>query len=211
MANLFEISEELLELMNVIEDAGGEITEEVAAKLDITKEQLEQKIKQYYYIIKLRSAEVQTAKDEKERLNTKQKAKENLVKRLKQTISVAVDLFGVIPNKKKAKTLTFDTLSIWNKESFALKIEDETLIPSKYLSKSITFDLNDVDKVKQLLEDNNISFIVDPNNIIKSDVIKAKLESEKDLPDEEKQVLQDEGKLGVTGASLTKNITPVFN
>ena len=211
MANLFEISEKYLRLQEQLEENGGEITEELAGQLDIAQTELEEKIKAYYHIIKLQEAQVDLSKEEKERLNGRQKAKENSIKRMKDAIATAIDMFGIIPHKKKSKSLTFTNLSVWLKETESFQITDETKIPDKYKTCSIEVNVTKKADVIKVLEDANIYFTFSPIVSINKTAVKIQYELEKELSDVERQERIDNGEKLIEGVVINANRTPVFN
>jgi hypothetical protein len=173
---VFTIIEEYDALMSEIEELGGEITPEIAAKLIINENELAQKIRAYYFIIKTKEAEINLAKEEQERLNEVKKTKENLIKRLKKTVDQAVEIFGTL-KPSGAKGLDLGDLKVWQKKTKALEllgnIDDERFCEKKFtfnttydryafildalnhlnISPVITIDLAK-DKLKQWLIDN---------------------------------------------------------
>lgn len=173
---VFTIIQEYDALMSEIEELGGEITPEIAAKLIINENELAQKIRAYYFIIKTKEAEINLAKEEQERLNEVKKTKENLIKRLKKTVDQAVEIFGTI-KPSGAKGLDLGDLKVWQKKTEALEllgnIDDERFCKKKFtfnttydryafildalnhldISPIITIDLAK-DKLKQWLIDN---------------------------------------------------------
>ena len=202
MASIFDISEEYLKIIQELEESGGEITPELEERLNITREQLESKLKAYYAIIKQNEALIEVSKDEKNRLNDRQKAKENLISRLKKIVVYTVEQFGEVKPKAKNKSLSFDTLSVSLKESDSLVIEDVNKIPTKYLSIGYVFNYDDINKLEQFCNSNNINFIKDDTPIVSNAAIREALVAEKELSVEERK--------GITGASLKTNINPVF-
>lgn len=200
--SLFNISEEYLRIIDELEESGGELTEELAKRLDITQDELEAKIKAYHHIIKLREAEVQVSKDEKERLNKLQKCKEGIIKRLKTTISIAVDLFGVVKPKATSKSITFDNLVIYNKETTSLLITDPLAIPNEYCETPIYFKSSEVADTLRRLEEAEIPYLRTGERSPLNESIKTQLEYEQTLPVEERK--------GIAGAALLSNKTPVF-
>ena len=152
MASIFDINGEYLKIIQELEESGGEITPELEERLNITREQLESKLKAYYAIIKQNEALIDLSKDEKNRLNDRQKAKENLIDRLKKIVAYTVEQFGEVKPKAKNKSLSFDTLSVSLKESDSLVIEDVNKIPTKYLSIGYVFNYDDINKLEQYNE-----------------------------------------------------------
>ena len=202
MPSIFDINEEYLKIIQELEESGGEITPELEERLNITREQLESKLKAYYAIIKQNEALIDLSKDEKNRLNDRQKAKENLIDRLKKIVAYTVEQFGEVKPKAKNKSLSFDTLSVSLKETDALEIEDINKIPTMYLKVSYVIKYDDVDKLENLMHTNSIKFTRNDTFLVEKDVIKDVLLAEKELPIEERK--------GITGARLKTNVTPIF-
>ena len=202
MASIFDISEEYLKIIQELEESGGEITPELEERLNITREQLESKLKAYYAIIKQNEALIEVSKDEKNRLNDRQKAKENLISRLKKIVVYTVEQFGEVKPKAKNKSLSFDTLSVSLKETDALEIEDVNKIPTMYLKVSYVIKYNDADKLENLMRTNSIKFTRNDTFLVEKDVIKDILLAENELPIEERE--------GIAGVRLQTNINPVF-
>ena len=84
--SLYQISDELQLLLNEIEENGGEITEEQEKELEISQEELGNKVENYCNAITILKSEEECAKNEKKRLNDMQNVKKNLIERLKQTL-----------------------------------------------------------------------------------------------------------------------------
>lgn len=127
--NLFNIQEEYYEILQQIEELEGEITPELEEALKINKENLEAKIKAYYYYIKQNEGNIKTIEDEIERLQTKIGSITNVNIRLKDKVKEALELFGD-DGKSGNKTLKFTDLSIWNvyNKPLRLEIEDKDYI-----------------------------------------------------------------------------------
>ena len=202
MASIFDISEEYLKIIQELEESGGEITPELEERLNITREQLESKLKAYYAIIKQNEALIDLSKDEKNRLNDRQKTKENLIDRLKKIVVYTVEQFGEVKPKAKNKSLNFDTLGVSLKETDALEIEDVNKIPTMYLKVSYVIKYDDADKLENLMHTNSIKFTRNDTFLVEKDVIKDVLLAEKKLPVEERK--------GISGVRLKTNINPIF-
>ena len=202
MASIFDINGEYLKIIQELEESGGEITPELEERLNITREQLESKLKAYYAIIKQNEALIDLSKDEKNRLNDRQKAKENLIDRLKKIVAYTVEQFGEVKPKAKNKSLSFDTLSVSLKETDTLEIEDINEIPTMYLKVSYVIKYDDADELENLMHTNSIKFTRNDTFLVEKDVIKDVLLAEKELPVEKRE--------GISGVRLKTNINPVF-
>lgn len=121
--SLFNISDEYIRLINQIEENEGVLDEHLEKELEINKQQLEEKIKSYYHIIKEKQAEIQLIKDENERLSKISKIKDNLIESIKHKVLDAVNLFGYT-GKSGNKKLDFDTLKVYTGARESVEVND---------------------------------------------------------------------------------------
>ena len=56
--NIFEIQQELLDIFAELEENGGELTEELEQKLNVTQENFKTKVKGYSDVIKVNKSEI---------------------------------------------------------------------------------------------------------------------------------------------------------
>lgn len=138
--NVFDITAEHAALMMEIEEAGGEITPELATRLNINENELATKVRAYYYIIKTAESQIKLAKDEQERLDNVKTTKENLITRLKKTVDIALEEFGTIKKDAKVKSLDLGDLKVWQKKSESLSITGEIDDP-RFCEKQYVFTL----------------------------------------------------------------------
>lgn len=130
--NIFQLSEEFLYLLQDIEDAEGEITEELAERLAINKEDFSKKMDGYAKIIRSLQGNVETIKDEAKRLSDLKVSTENKIDKMKQVMNEALKLFGEV-GKTGNQTFKTGTNSFWNVYHKPLVITDETKVPEDYL------------------------------------------------------------------------------
>jgi hypothetical protein len=141
MSNLFNLSEEYIQLMYAIEEAEGELTPELEYLLEVNQQEVEQKLKAYHYIIKQLEGEQKVLDDEIDRLKLKKQTKENAIKRLKDSTLVALQLFGVKTDKGNYK-LKYDNLSIWSVGTESVNVIDENAVPDTFKTVSIKTKLS---------------------------------------------------------------------
>jgi hypothetical protein len=122
---LYSISAELINLLNVIEENGGEITPELEQALSISQSQLEEKAVDYGKAILNFENMAAAAKAEKDRLSTLQKFYENTAKRLKKSITDAMQHFDM----KKVET---PTMRLSMSHSTATEIDDLEAVPKEF-------------------------------------------------------------------------------
>jgi hypothetical protein len=127
MANIFQINQEYLQLASILEENGGEITEEIESQLQINREQLETKGVNYALVIRQLDGESEILDREIKRLSAIKKSKDNSLERLKNTIKDAMILHGVDSIKGDLINLSL------RKSPASVVIEDENSIPDEYL------------------------------------------------------------------------------
>lgn len=94
MDSLYKISDDLLSIFNEIEMNEGEITEELLEQLQITKDNLDEKLRSYKRAIRVWEADVNACKEEEKRIKNARSVKENRISRLKDNMLFAVKTFG---------------------------------------------------------------------------------------------------------------------
>ena len=143
MSTLYEINEDILNLIQQFEEAEGEMSEELSNSFEITKAELQQKAVAYYSVIQDNKANISIYDEEIKRLQAKKKKANNLIDNLNKRLLGAVDLFGDF----EAGTHTFKT-----RKSTSVYIESEGQIPTEYL-KYKTVESIDKTLIKQHLKD----------------------------------------------------------
>lgn len=121
--NLFEITTQQRLLIEEIEAMEGEITPEVEAQLEITKEQLEQKSLAYLSVITNKEGFNDLISNEIKRLQALKKRNDNIVDRLKENLLNAVRTFG----EYRVGTHTFTT-----RKSSSVEVEDVNSLPKEF-------------------------------------------------------------------------------
>jgi len=121
--NLFNIESDYLKLMDQIQEADGEITEELAEQLKINEAQLQGKSIAYLSVIKSVEAFNMQIDDEIKRLQQMKKTRTNLISRLKDRLLEAVNLFGEFTSGLH----TFST-----RKSSSIEVEDVNGLPKEF-------------------------------------------------------------------------------
>jgi hypothetical protein len=103
--NLYNIKSEYLAIAQELTD--GELTPELEQALIITQENLQEKAINYGYVIKNFESEVDIIEEEIKRLNALKKARINAVDKLKNNISDAMQLFGILEVKAPTFKMNF--------------------------------------------------------------------------------------------------------
>lgn len=124
MANIYELSQELIQLFDYIEDNDGEITPEIEEKLTIAEDNLKDKIKSYSQIVKILQADILAIKTEKDRLNDLQKRKEATIDRIKSILLKTVTTFGA-ETKAGGKFIDFGIGKVSVRNSKVLEVDED--------------------------------------------------------------------------------------
>lgn len=141
--SLFQINDELLMLINEIEEAGGEVTTDQEIALQIRREELTSKSLNYVHYIKKLERDLELVKVYKEQLDSFKTRKENIIKRLKESLLVAVENFGDIEA---------DIFKISTRKSEAVEIVDEGKIPMPYFRTKTIVEFDKV-KIKEAIKE----------------------------------------------------------
>lgn len=123
--SIYNLQSEYIELMNQIEDNEGELTPELSAQLDITKEQLEDKATSYCYLSKQLDIDTSQIDAEISRLQALKSSKVKLQAQLEDRVSQAMIRFGIDNIERNNLKLSF-------RASKQLIIAEGTKIPKQF-------------------------------------------------------------------------------
>lgn len=123
--NIYEITEEIRAIYEEIEMADGELTDEVAAKLEIAQGELTAKAENYCKLIRNVAAEAEALKNEADRLTKRRRSLENLQTRLKEALRCAM----IVSDTQNMDAGLFK-LSL--RKSEAVDITDEAAVPDTF-------------------------------------------------------------------------------
>lgn len=135
MANIYQISKELLSIFDELEENGGELTPELEEQLNITQEEFRDKIKSYSNAVKMLENDIIDIKTEKARLNDLQKSKEKTIERLKKIMIDAVELFGDT-TKSGSKYLDYGTGKVSIRNTQVVEVEED--ITDRFVNRFLT-------------------------------------------------------------------------
>lgn len=143
MKTLFEITQEVIELASLLEE--GEFTPELEERLNINREELEEKAINYGKVIKTIQVDVDAIDKEITRLYALKEVKERVIERMKDSVSNAMQLFKVDKIETPIMKLSF-------RKSKVLEITDGKQILEIYKKRK---DVVTIDKayIKKMLRD----------------------------------------------------------
>jgi hypothetical protein len=131
MATLWQLTQEELSFIALMEENGGEVNDEIIEELAIRRENFQYKAEAYAkFILKLESEADQAAAEIK-RIQALKKAKENTVQRLKDTLLAALMVFTE-EDSKGIRRYETPLAKLSTRRSQSVEILDDTLIPDDY-------------------------------------------------------------------------------
>lgn len=129
--SLYQIETEHLALMQQIENAEGEITEEIAEQLEINESQLQSKSIAYLSVIKSKESFNSQIDEEIKRLQAMKKRNNTLVTNLKNRLLDAVKLFGDFESglskfgTRKSSSVEVENVNALPKEFKVIKVTEQ--------------------------------------------------------------------------------------
>lgn len=131
--NLYNIKSEYLAIAQELTE--GELTPELEQSLIITEANLQEKAINYGYVIKNFESEVDIIDEEIKRLNALKKARINAVDKLKNNISDAMQLFGILEVKAPTFKMNF-------RKSESVEIYEG--LSQEYITEKISYQPNKI-------------------------------------------------------------------
>lgn len=168
--SIFEISEDYLKTIQELETyMVDNDTDEVPAHLDealaLNKDELDSKLKNYYFYIKDLEGDIQKIKDHVAQMNAKRKGLEKQIARLKSYVHTGLYLYGET-NKSGNHTYKTDLFKVTASNTKRLKIVDETKIPEVYKREVYTIKIDNTQLKKDIQNGAEIEgAIIDESNI----------------------------------------------
>jgi hypothetical protein len=131
MATLWQLTQEELSFIALMEENGGEVNDEIIEELAIRKDNFKHKAEAYAkFILKLES-EADQAAGEIKRIQALKKAKENTVARLRETLLAALMVFTE-EDAKGIRRYETPLAKLSTRKSVGVEILDEQIIPADY-------------------------------------------------------------------------------
>lgn len=124
MDSLYNIEQELLDVIATLEDNGGELTPELEERLIIGQDNLREKLTSYVAVINGMTAKIDACKCEEKRVSSLRKSRENTLDRIKESVLNAVRLFGDA-TKNGNYVIDLDTCRLSTRSSSSVNIDEE--------------------------------------------------------------------------------------
>jgi hypothetical protein len=131
MASLWSLTMEELSFIELMEENGGELTDEIAEELAIRRDNFKYKAEAYAkFILKLES-EADAAAAEIKRIQALKKAKENTIARLKESLLAALMVFTE-EDAKGIRRYETPLAKLSTRKSQSVEVLDEASIPPAF-------------------------------------------------------------------------------
>lgn len=156
--NIFQIGSEYQNIIALIEQNNGDLSEDLHEAYINSREELNNKAKAYIYVIRNKENLIENIDAEIERLREMKKQTEREIDRIKNYLLLAVDQFG-----------NFETglHKISNRISKSVEVTDSNLLPKEYLKEKIelTPDKNAIKKAIESGSDIPGALLVTKSNL----------------------------------------------
>lgn len=136
--SLYEIEKNQIQVIEELIENGGELTPELEELLKINSENLTTKGTNYGFIIKQLTSECGIIDAEIDRLSDLKKSRTKSIEKLKSSLTMAMQLFGVDKIESPVLKISF-------RASESVEIDDVDSIPAEYM---VTKTTTQPDKVK---------------------------------------------------------------
>jgi hypothetical protein len=131
MQTLWQLTQEELSFIALMEENGGEVNDEIMEELAIRRENFQYKAEAYAkFILKLESEADQAAAEIK-RIQALKKAKENTAQRLRDTLLAALMVFSE-EDAKGIRRYETPLAKLSTRKSHSVEILDDTVIPDEF-------------------------------------------------------------------------------
>jgi hypothetical protein len=141
--NIYQIEQSYLSITDQIIESGGELTPELETALAINKAELENKARNYGFVVKSLENDVSNIDEEIKRLNALKLSRNKAIDVLKDTVKNAMIMYGI----EEIKTSTLK-LSFRKSESVEL---DPSLLDFKWMNQKISYT-PDKAKIKESIK-----------------------------------------------------------
>ena len=144
MSNIYQIEKDYLAICNELIESGGNLTPELETALAINKAELENKARNYGFVVKSLENDVTAIDEEIKRLNALKLSRNKSIDVLKETVKNAMQLYGIEEIKTSTLKLSF-------RKSESVEV-DPSLLDFKWMNqKPITY-APDKAKIKEAIK-----------------------------------------------------------
>jgi hypothetical protein len=148
MKSIYQLTTEALEIASLLEE--NELTPEIEQALVINQDELKEKALNYAYVIRTFEDDVTAIENEIKRLRALKEAKTNSIERLRESISTAMNIYGIEKVESPLLKLSF-------RKSEAVEITNEEVLPMSFKTEKVTYTPNKT-KIKEAIKNGETVF-----------------------------------------------------
>jgi hypothetical protein len=158
MKSIYELTTEAKYIASLLEENEGELNEELESLLVINQNDIQTKAINYAYLIKAFGYDLYYIENEIKRLQELKKAKNNAIDRMKESISNAMNIYGI-------EKVDSPTLKLSLRKSESVEVMNEEIIPSHFFTVKEVKTVNKT-KIKEAIKngENVFGAILQVNN-----------------------------------------------
>lgn len=157
--NIYQISEELLDIYSQLEENGGELTDELEKALTVTQEDFATKVEDYTKVIKSTKNDISAIDAEVKRLRELKESKQKVIARLEKVLIWAISMFGE-QSKTGGKYYDYGTGKVSVRNSTKVEVDEtktETVVDTFFaylnnLDDNNAFDFQDELDCKEIAD-----------------------------------------------------------
>lgn len=143
--SLYKIEEEYLSIIESVLENGGELTPETETALRLNQANLETKGTNYGLVVKQLEGECDIIDSEIARLSGLKKTRVKLIDKLKENVSMAMQIYGIEEIKSPILKINF-------RKSESVEVEDLKLLDRKFIKVSEPVESADKTKIKEAIK-----------------------------------------------------------
>lgn len=121
--NIYNLSKEFLDIFDELEENGGELTEELEEKLNVTQESFRTSVRNLSSVVKQLDCECDAIKVEQKRLKELYDRKQKVIERIKKILLDAINNFGDV-KKTDVKYVAWETGECSIRKSQSVEINE---------------------------------------------------------------------------------------
>jgi len=153
--NILDILNEYSNIMLAVEEADGELTEDLSAELKITEDEIENKLRNYKQFFETLKFRIEQNKNTTKKLQAKNNTLTNTISKLQEYVKLAVSTFGEV-NKSGNKIYKAEDYSVYLKKTTVLELDTledkeitgDTFHNENYVYETIQIQLPNDEKTK---------------------------------------------------------------
>ena len=126
--NIYNITNDMLRIIDTIEENGGEVDDNLIEEFEFTQENLKEAVRDFTSTIHKEEDDINAIDKEINRLKSLKETKTKLITRLSDKLVKTIELFGT-PNKSDVMTIDCQTVKVSIRRSKKVETDDNYIAP----------------------------------------------------------------------------------